>query len=88
MKGNVALMCEQGVRFAVVVVSPSLMSGLRSERDGAVQAFSTQFGAPAVLMVQDSRGIPIYYGRPDLVGLLEERCPEQLPWREFATQAA
>jgi hypothetical protein len=39
-------------------------------------------------MVQDSRGIPIYYGRPDLVGLLAERCPEQLPWREFATQAA
>ena len=88
MKGNVALLCEQGVRFAVVVFSPSLMSGLRSEREGAVQAFSAKFGAPAVLMVQDSRGIPIYYGRPDLVGLLEERCPEQLPWREFATQAA
>ena len=88
MKGNVALVCEQGVRFAVVVVSPSLMSGLRSEREGAVQAFSAQFGAPAVLMVQDSRGIPIYYGRPDAVRLLEERCPVQLPWREFATQAA
>ena len=88
MKGNVALVCEQGVRFAVVVVSPSLMSGLRCERDGAVQVLSAQFGAPAVLMVQDSRGTPIYYGRPDLVGLLEERCPEQLPWREFATQAA
>ena len=88
MKGNVAVVCEQGVRFAVVVVSPSLMSGLRSEREGAVQALSAQFGAPVVLMVQDSRGIPIYYGRPDLVALLEERCPEQLPWREFATQAA
>ena len=62
MKGNVALVCEQGVRFAVVVVSPSLMSGLRCERDGAVQALSAQL----------------------LAGL----CPEQLPWREFATQAA
>ena len=88
MKGHVALVCEQGVRFAVVAVSPTLMSGLRRERDGAVQAFSAQFGAPAVLMVQDSRGTPIYYGRPDLVGLLAERCPEQLPWREFATRAA
>jgi hypothetical protein len=39
-------------------------------------------------MVQDSRGIPIYYGRTDLVGLLSELCPEQLPWQEFATQAA
>jgi len=88
MKGHVALVCEQGVRFAVVVVAPTLMSGLRRERDGAVQAFSAQFGAPAVLMVQDSRGIPIYYGRPDLVELLAELCPQQLPWREFATRAA
>ena len=88
MKGHVALVCEQGVRFAVVAVSPTLMSGLRRERDGAVQAFSARFGAPAVLKVQDSRGTPIYYGRPDLVGLLAERCPEQLPWREFATRAA
>ena len=88
MKVHVALVCEQGVELAVVIVRPSLMSGLRRERDDAVRAFSAEFGVPAVLMIQNSRGTPIYYGRPDLVGLMAGRCAEELPWRECATRAA
>lgn len=88
MKGHVALVREHGVRFAVVVVRPSVMSGLKRERDEAVRAFSAEFGVPAVLMVQNSRGIPTYYGRPDLLGLLSTICVDQLPWQEFTMQAA
>ncbi len=88
MKGHVALVREQGVRFAVVVVRPSVMSGLKRERDAAVRAFSSEFGVPAILMVQNSRGTPTYYGREDLVRFLADVPVEQLPWREFTMQAA
>lgn len=88
MKVHVALVCEQGVRFAVVIVRPSVMSGVRRERDDAVRAFSAELGVPAVLMIHDSRGIPTYHGRPDLVALLTDVCADQLPWRECTTHAA
>jgi hypothetical protein len=88
MKGHVALVQEQDVRFAVVVVRPSVISGLKSERDDAVRAFSAEFGVPAVLMVHGSGGSPIYYGRPDLVEALADVRAEQLPWREFTMRAA
>jgi hypothetical protein len=88
MKVHVATVSEQGVEFAVVVVRPSVMSGLKRERDEAVRAFSDELGVPAVLMIQNSRGTPTYYGREDLVCLLARRCAEELPWRERTTQAA
>jgi hypothetical protein len=88
MKGRVALVDENCSRFAVVVVRPTVMSGLRRERDEAVQAFTAEFGVPAVLMVQNSLGTPTYYGRDDLVGLLVDVRVDQLPWREFTMRAA
>jgi hypothetical protein len=88
MKGQVALVHEQGVTFAVVVVRPSVISGLRRERENAVRTYSAEFGVPAVLMIRNSRGIPTYDGRPDLVELLANIPVEQLPWREFTMQAA
>jgi hypothetical protein len=88
MKGQVALVCERGVRFAVVAVRPSVISGVKRERDEAVRAFSAKLGVPAVLMAQGSRGVPIYDGRPDLVEVLAGLCADQLPWREFTMQAA
>ena len=88
MKVHVAFVCEQGCEFAVVVVRPSVMSGLRRERDDAVRAYSGEFGVPAVLMIRNSRGTPTYYGRPDLVQLLADRCADRLPWRECTTRAA
>jgi hypothetical protein len=83
MKGHVALVREQGVNFAVVAVKRSLLQGTTSQKDQVVRAFSIEFGVPAVLMAQDSRGVPTYYGRPDLVRWLANILPEQLPWREF-----
>ena len=88
MKGRVALVGEDCLRFAVVVVRPTVMSGLRKERDEAVRSFTAEFGVPAVLMVQNSRGTPTYYGRDDLVGLLADVRVDQLPWREFTMRAA
>ena len=88
MKLHVALVCEQETRFAVVVVRPSLMSGLKREREDAVRSYSEELGVPAVLMIRNSRGTPTYYGRADLVACLAGVCVERLAWRECATQAA
>jgi hypothetical protein len=88
MKMHVAQVREEGLEFAVVVVQPSLMSGTTRERDGAVEALSAEFGVPAVLMIRNSRGVPTFYGRPDLVEWLACRCLEELRWRELTTRAA
>jgi hypothetical protein len=86
-KGHVALVREQGVNFAVVTVKPSVLNRPKSSKDELVATFSLEFGAPAVLMAQDSRGVPTYYGRRDLVAWLSNILPEQLPWREFTLAA-
>ena len=88
MKWQVALVREHGVDFAVVVVKQSVLSGLRSTKDELVATFSLEFSRPAVLMAQDLRGVPEYYGRRDIVNFLANIFPEQLPWREFTLRAA
>lgn len=88
MRGQVALVREQGVSFAVVVVKSTVIHGNRTQKDELVQSFSFEFGVPSVLMAQDSRGRPTYYGRPDLVRFLSNILPQQLPWREFTLSAA
>jgi hypothetical protein len=88
MKGNVALVREQGVNFAVVAVKTSVMNGPKSRRDQLRNTFSYEFGGvPVVLMSQDARGVPKYYGRPDLVRWLSNQYMEALPWREFTIAA-
>ena len=86
MKGQIALVREQGVDFAVVVVKPHVVNST-SRRDEAVRTWSVEFGRPAILMAQDARGVPTYYGRPDIVRFLQHVLPQQLSWREFTVAA-
>jgi hypothetical protein len=84
----VALIKEQGVSFAVVVVRRYVMRGSTGQKDELRTTFSSEFGGvPVVLMSQDGRGIPTYYGRPDLVRWLKNQYVELLPWREFTLAA-
>jgi len=89
MKGLVALVKEQGVNFAVVNVKRSVMTGPASNKNQLVSAFSREFGVPAVLMAQDSRGRMEFFGRRDLTQWLANNIldPGQLPWREFSSAA-
>ena len=41
-------------------------------------------GIPLVLMAQNSRGVPTYFGRPDLVNFLTKIHVSQIPWREYS----
>ena len=85
MRGLVALVEEHHVEFAVVSVKDYVMHGPTSHKDELVATFTTEFGAPAVLMSQDGHGRLEFFGRLELTQWLEDNIddPGQLPWREF-----
>ncbi len=80
---DAALVKEQGVSFTVVCVRSGATKN--SVEAGKTQAaFSPHFdGVPVVLMKQDSRRRPTYFGRPDIVNFLTRISVDRLPWREW-----
>ena len=60
MQCDIALVHEQGVEFAVVAVRATAL-GPR-DRDSLVATWSAELGRPAVLMSQDGRWRPSFYG--------------------------
>ena len=90
MRGLVALVEEQHLEFAVVIVQEYVMNGPTSHKEELVAAFTREFGAPAVLMSQDAHGELEFFGRLDLSQWLANNVlePSQLPWREFTITLA
>jgi hypothetical protein len=87
MKFQGAVVKEQGVTFAVVVVEKYVLS-MRSKAQEAAQSFSRVFpGVPVILMAQDSRGVPTYRGRRDIVRFLANIDFRRLPWKEYTVSA-
>lgn len=76
-----ALVKEQGVTFAVVIVKSYVLNSTESEQ--IRNSFSQYFpaGIPIILMVQNTRGIPTYHGRPDIVKFLAKIDHRRLPWK-------
>jgi hypothetical protein len=84
MSFDAALVREQGVTFAVVVVKSHVVSS-DSSRQEAMTEFGVHFpGVPVVLMAQDERGRPTYWGRPDIVRFLARVPVNRLPWKRFS----
>jgi hypothetical protein len=78
-----AVIREQGVTFAVVIVKERLLNN-SFEADRTIRAFQPAFpGLPLVLMAQDHRGVPTYYGRPDLSKFMANVPIECVPWAEY-----
>ena len=78
-----AVIREQGVTFAVVVVRPSILEN-SSQANETIQSFQPVFpGLPIVLMAQDGRGRPTYYGRRDLSQFMANVSPRRVPWRRY-----
>ena len=79
-----AVIKEQGVTFAVVVVKPHVIR-TKSIADEARAGFQRLVpGMPIVLMAQDSRGIPTYQGRKDIVKFLASIDPSRIPWKRYS----
>lgn len=87
MKFQGAVVHEQGVTFGIVVVKPSVLSN-PSVRE-AMQEFGIEaFGfMPIVLMAQNTRGVPTYWGRKDIVNFLSRVPMQCIPWQEYMVAA-
>jgi hypothetical protein len=78
-----AVVKEQGVSFAIVIVKQFVIQS-QIEFQKAVTTFSNCFpGMPVILMAQDSLGIPTYRGRNDIVEFLANIQVSQIPWKEY-----
>ncbi len=82
MRVQGAVIREQGQTFAVVIVKPHVVDN-RSEAAATIASFTPVFGVPVVLMAQDSRGCPTYYGRPDIARFMSGVPLHAIPWREY-----
>ena len=78
-----ALIREQGVKFAIVIVKRQVVSC--SQQAARLSAtLRGYFACPVVLMAQDARGVPTYRGRRDLVRFLANVPMRSIPWKRFS----
>lgn len=83
MTFDAALVREQGQTFAVVVVRQGIISTpAEAQRAQATYAPFFQF-VPIILMEQNGRGVPTYYGRRDIVDFLANIDFRRLPWSQW-----
>lgn len=79
-----ALLKEQGVTFAIVIVKSQVLNS-NSQITTARNSFQPYFpGVPIILMAQDSRGVPTYQGRKDIVQFLSSIHLSQIPWKRYS----
>ena len=79
-----AVIKEQGITFAIVIVKQFVTSN-RIKAEEAIRSFSSFFpGMPVVLMSQDSRGIPTYFGRQDISRFMANVPVHAVPWKRYS----
>lgn len=78
-----AVIREQGVEFAIVIVKKSVIDN-RTEAQRVCEAYSPLFpGLPILLMAQDHRGVPTYFGRQDIARFMAKVPLQAVPWRQY-----
>lgn len=78
-----AVVREQGVTFAVVIVKRHVVDN-RTTAGEAIAAFQPYFsGLPVVLMAQDAWGTPTYFGRQDIARFLAGVPVNAIPWKRY-----
>jgi hypothetical protein len=83
MQFDGAVIKEQGISFAIVIVKPHVLSS-SEQIEQARTSFAQYFpGLPLILMAQNSRGIPTYQGRKDLVNFLSRVHISRIPWKRY-----
>ena len=84
MRFQGAVIKEQGVTFAVVIVKRHVIDN-RAEASKVLRAFQPAFpGLPIVLMAQDFRGTPTYYGRSDIAKFMSRTPLSAVAWKEYS----
>lgn len=79
-----AVIREQGITFAVVVVKRHVVDNPTTANQ-AINSFRPAFpGLPVVLMGQDSHGRAKWFGRPDIARFLANTPLGAIPWRRYS----
>ena len=78
-----AVVKEQGVTFAIVVVKKHVVDD-RTRANEAIGSFARVFGnVPTILMAQGAHGTPKYYGRRDIVNFMSKVPVTAIPWKKY-----
>jgi len=78
-----AVIREQGISFAIVIVKRHILDSTHQANE-AQGAFRPHFpGLPIVLMGQDARGRATYYGRRDIVDFMANVPIDAVPWKRY-----
>lgn len=78
-----AVIKEQGVSFAIIIVKQHVLN-TSDQIEQARNSFARYFpGLPLILMAQDSRGVPSYQGRKDIVNFLSKIHISRIPWKRY-----
>jgi hypothetical protein len=85
-KFDAAVVTEQGKTIAVVSVQPAIFQNSVNAAM-IIKALLPVFpGMPVVLMTLDNQGKPAYFGRSDLILLLETVNIKDAPWKEVEAE--
>lgn len=78
-----AVIREQGVVFAIVVVKPRVTQYTATIVEAQRQYAAIFPNMPIILMSQNEQGDPRYVGRKDIVNFLKTVKLEQIPWKQY-----
>ena len=78
-----AVITEQDTTLAVVSVQPSVFHNPMNATSIIKALLPTFNGIPVVLMTLDTKGVPAYFGRGDLVVLLENVNIKEASWSQI-----
>ena len=83
MKFQGAVITEQGITFAIVIVKNHIINNKQKAIE-TIESFVSVFpGIPIILMAQNTRGVPIYYGRDDIARFMAKVPLTAIPWKEY-----
>jgi hypothetical protein len=82
-----AIIKEQGITFAIVVVQPSaIQTSMQADQvRKSLQAIQDFQGLPLILAAQDGYGQFSYQGRRDIVDFLAGIDAARIPWKRYTT---
>ena len=78
-----AIIREQGLTFAIVVVKRHVLE-VADRAYAATASFARHLrGMPIILMAQDASGRATYFGRRDIVRFLSGVSASRIPWKRY-----
>ncbi|AFY61070.1 hypothetical protein [Synechococcus sp. PCC 6312] len=80
-----AIVKEQGVTFAIVIVKPHAIQTQSSANDmrQSLSGIADFQGLPMILASQDTHGRFTYQGRHDIVDFLASIDASRIPWKRY-----